>query len=132
MKTFFFVMLSIVFMLLTIKSAKGKVPQPQPEAAPKLPVNRTQKTQKKGRPSQPKMQNFTSNSPKKEEYFTYETLEPENLETVPTTTNTTDLSGENYQQIAENEQQKNLDLKFDEDEIKKGVVYSIILEKPDF
>ncbi len=125
-------MLSIVFMLLTIKSAKGKVPQPQPEAAPKSPVNRTQKTQKKGRPSQPKMQNFTSNSPKKEEYFTYETLEPENLETVPTTTNTTDLSGENYQQIAENEQQKNLDLKFDEDEIKKGVVYSIILEKPDF
>lgn len=125
-------MLSIVFMLLTIKSAKGKVPQPQPEAAPKPPVNRTQKTQKQSRPSKPKMQDFESNSPKKEDYFTYETLEPENLDSVPTTPNTSDLSGENNQQIAENEQQKNLNLEFDDEEIKKGVIYSIILEKPDF
>lgn len=132
MKTLFFVMLSVVFMLLTIKSAKGKVPQPQPEAAPKSPANRTQKSKKTSHSSAPKMQKLEPISPKNEGYFTYETLEPENSESLPTTLGAAGLSVENSQQITENEQQKNVNLEFDTDEIKKGIIYSIILEKPDF
>lgn len=133
MKTFFFaLLLSVGFILLTVKSAKGKVPQPQPEAVPKPSANKPRKPQKQARASTPKMQNFKQNSPKNEGYFTYETLEPENSESLPTTLDAAGLSVENYQQITENEQQKNINLELSEEEIKKGIVYSIILERPDF
>ena len=71
------------------------------------------------------MRKSEQNSPKNESYFTYETLEPENL--------TDPVSPSTYPNSSiENEQQNTIDLKFDEEEIKKGLIYSIILEKPDF
>ncbi|MBP5556729.1 MAG: hypothetical protein J6X65_03345 [Bacteroidales bacterium] len=81
---------------------------------------------------QPKMRKSEQNSPKNESYFTYETLEPENLTDPVSPSTYPNSSIENEQQIIENEQQNTIDLKFDEEEIKKGLIYSIILEKPDF
>ena len=82
--------------------------------------------------SQSKMQNFETNSPKNESYFTYETLEPESFGPPEGDTTFHDSLGENNQQIIENEQQNNSNLKFDDEEIKKGIIYSIILKRPDF
>ncbi len=78
------------------------------------------------------MRKSEQNSPKNESYFTYETLEPENLTDPVSPSTYPNSSIENEQQIIENEQQNTIDLKFDEEEIKKGLIYSIILEKPDF
>jgi hypothetical protein len=78
------------------------------------------------------MRKTETNSPKNDEYFTYETLEPESFTPATTTSTVSNSSAENEQQNAENEQQNNINLELDADELKKGVIYSIILEKPDF
>lgn len=132
MKTLFFVMLSVVFMLLTIKSAKGKVPQPQPEAEPKIPANRVQKTKKKSHSDKTKMRDFPQNSPKNEGYFTYETLDTYDNADLNTAPKKSENISERKEQLVENEGKNELKLKMDEEEIQKGIIYSIILERPDF
>lgn len=83
-------------------------------------------------PPPSKMQNFETNSPKNENYFTYETLNPEDFISPSPSTILPDSSVENYQQTTENERQSKVKLNLDEEEIKKGIIYSIILEKPEF
>ena len=78
------------------------------------------------------MQDFSPNSPKNEDYFTYETLEPEEGMPAAMTSFSQSNSVKNDKQMTENEQQKNLNMKWDEDEIKKGIIYSIILKRPEY
>lgn len=75
-------------------------------------------------------EDFDANSSKNDEYFTYETLEPEVSENFDEVAYYSQKNVENNQQIIENEEVKNTELQFDTEEIKKGIIYSIILEKP--
>ena len=76
------------------------------------------------------LEDFDVNSSKNEEYFTYETIEPEISENFDEVAFYSQKSVEKIQQTTENEEVKNIELQFDNEEIKKGIIYSIILEKP--
>jgi len=110
-------------------------PQKKKKSAPvpsRPPVSNRKKQPHPPVFSQSKMQDFESNSPKNEDYFTYETTEPDSFESQSDTAFSQNTPVENFQQPIENEQQKNLNLKFDDEEIQKGIIYSIILKRPDF
>lgn len=119
----------IVAILVSARKKPNKSPSPASADAPDLSLPKTARTPKA---KQPKMRKMETNSPKNEEYFTYETLEPETFTSGTPTPISSDSFSENYQQNAENEQQNNINLELDANELKKGVIYSIILKKPDF
>ena len=123
----------IAIFIVTLFVSTRKKPKKSP-AAPSVEMPDLDKSETGRSPKikQPKMRKSEQNSPKNESYFTYETLEPENLTDPVSPSTYPNSSIENEQQIIENEQQNTIDLKFDEEEIKKGLIYSIILEKPDF
>lgn len=124
-----YILISIFVVAILVSLKPKKSPQPASAETPDLPRPKTARTAKA---KQPKMRKSEAKSPKNEEYFTYETLEPESFTPATSTPTSSDSSAENYQQNAENEQQNDIHLDLDADELKKGVIYSIILEKPDF
>lgn len=126
-----YILISIFIVAILVSAKKKPKKSPQPATAD-TPDPYGPEAVRPPKAKQPKMRKSEKNSPKNEEYFTYETLEPENFTSATSTPSPTDSSAENYQQNAENEQQNNINLELDADELKKGVIYSIILEKPDF
>ena len=127
------VTLIIIFVTLLVNAdKKGKKQKKPVGSAPNPPVRQGQNKPRRPSVSQSKMQDFKTNSPKNEGYFTYETLETDNLSPLTDTPVSQEFSVEDNQQIIENEKQKNVKLSFDEEEIKKGIIYSIILERVDY
>jgi hypothetical protein len=129
------ILITIIIILTTVLAGADKKakPQKQPAKPAGNPHGRyPQSHSRKTTVSQSKMQDLSPNSPKNEDYFTYETVEPEILD--PTVSDVFSQSNavENDQQNPENEQQKDSILKWDEDEIKKGIIYSIILKRIDY
>lgn len=76
------------------------------------------------------MQDFSVNSPKNEEVFTYETLEPELSTPFSTEPELSNSTVEKNVQIVENEEVKNIDIQFNINNIVNGIIYSEILKKP--
>lgn len=72
------------------------------------------------------------NYPKYEENFSYENLSDEDFENLKEENVSQNPTVEKNIQSIDNEQSKNIDLQFNTDEIKKGIIYSEILKRPDF
>lgn len=72
------------------------------------------------------------NYPKSEGDFSYETLSDGDFENLKENRDSQNLTVEKNIQSIDNEQLKNIDLQFNTDEIKKGIIYSEILKRPDF
>lgn len=70
--------------------------------------------------------------PKTEENFSYENISDEDFENLKEENVSQNSTVEKNIQSVDNEQTKNIDLQFNTEEIKKGIIYSEILKRPDF
>ncbi|MCQ2279245.1 MAG: hypothetical protein MJZ49_00385 [Bacteroidales bacterium] len=70
--------------------------------------------------------------PKNEEDFSYENISDEDFENLKEENVSQSTTVEKNIQSVDNEQTKNIDLQFNMEEIKKGIIYSEILKRPDF
>ena len=75
-------------------------------------------------------ENFSPKNSKNDTYFTYEDINCEDEHSMNFSEKYVSENVGNISQIVENEQIKNKRLTLDADEIRKGIIYSIILQKP--
>lgn len=122
MDNFLDVIISIAMVALfllpsLIKSVKEVNKKPQPRAHPKADVG-TQKRREF-------LHKNESETPKQEEYFTYETLDPD-VESVMAQAENFSDSG--TQQVVNKEEENTL-LSLEDDEVMKGIIYAEILKR---
>ena len=110
-------MVALFLLPSLIKSVKEVNKKPQPRAHPKADVG-TQKRREF-------LHKNESETPKQEEYFTYETLDPD-VESVMAQAENFSDSG--TQQVVNKEEENTL-LSLEDDEVMKGIIYAEILKR---
>lgn len=124
-----FIILSVVASFVLAKKSPPPQPKPQPYPIGEEPENEF--VQEEEIPPSD-LRSKAENYPKNSEIFTYETLDANGKPSFAESPKKDAISSAVYSQTTENEKEKSVDLRFDEDEIKKGIIYSIILKRPDF
>lgn len=97
----------------------------------KQQMQEQEQRQRPRRPAvRPVMTSSYEETPKNQEYFTYETFEPEIKEEVPEEEVSPVESVDKNVQIVDSEDEKKLQISLEMEDLYKGVIYSEILKRP--
>lgn len=118
-----------ISLAVRVKNSKQKNGrnQPVPPVASPPPIN-VFETKKKVSPLAKK----STKTPKNEGFAVFEHVPIESVDKSHSSPGYQNPFVENIQQSIDNEQQNNIDLQFDTEEIEKGIIYSIILKRPEY